>query len=239
MTCMSATSPRRGRPTKDDTHLSRTSIVDAALALIDAEGIAAVSMRTVGRSLGVDAKSLYHHVAGKEQLLDAVAERLLESVEVHRPTGDVRADLRANSWAFRNAAMAHPRAASLFLTRRVQTLAGLGPAQSVLDVLLTAGFPADEAVHLLRSLLAIMIGTMLREVESTPTFGETDDDAIAQREAALAGSELSAVRLVAADLARYDPETEFEYMVDLCGDAVVARWERRRAEEGRAEEGRA
>lgn len=208
---------------KDDAHLSRAAIVGAALTLIDAEGVGAVSMRTVGRALGVDAKSLYHHVAGKEQLLDAVAESILESIDVHVPTGDLRADLTGIARAFRTASLAHPRAAPLVLTRPVQSLAGLAPTQSILAVLLNAGFAADEAVHLLRSLLATLIGTLLREVEATPTFGLIDAGAIAQREAVLGSCSLPAVRAVAADLARFDAETEFDYMIGLSIDAVQAR----------------
>ena len=65
---------RRGRPPKGAAQLSRAAILDAAVAVADAEGVSAVSMRSVARLLGVDAKSLYNHVEGKYGLLDALAE---------------------------------------------------------------------------------------------------------------------------------------------------------------------
>lgn len=71
---------RRGRPPKAQKQLSRAAVRAAALAVIDAEGIDALSMRTVSRSLSVDAKSLYHYVQDKDDLLDAVAEYLLEQL---------------------------------------------------------------------------------------------------------------------------------------------------------------
>lgn len=220
---MTTPRPRRGRPALGAPRLSRATIVAATTALIDEHGIADVSMRTVAKDLGVDPKSLYNHVRDKDDLLDAVAESILASIVVHVPTGDLRADLTGVAHAFRNAALAHPRAATLVLTRQVQSLAALAPTQSILDVLLTAGFPPAEAVHLLRSLLAALIGTLLREFEAAPTFGTTDAAAIARRQAVLAECGLPAVQAVAADLARFDADAEFEYMIGLSIDAVLAR----------------
>lgn len=142
---------------------------------------------------------------------------------MHVPTGDLRTDLAGVAHAFRAAALAHPRAATLVLTRQVQSLAALAPTQSILDVLLTAGFAADEAVHLLRSLLATLIGTLLREFDAAPTFGMTDAEAIARREAGLAACGLSAIAAVAPELARFDADAEFAYMIGLSIDAVEAR----------------
>ncbi|MGW4488701.1 TetR/AcrR family transcriptional regulator [Amycolatopsis sp. NPDC004368] len=76
----STTTARRGRPPKGESRLSRAAIVEATLRVLDAEGVPAVSMRAVGRVLGVDAKSLHHHVDGKDGLLDAVAENLLGAI---------------------------------------------------------------------------------------------------------------------------------------------------------------
>ncbi|NKE63928.1 helix-turn-helix transcriptional regulator, partial [Lentzea sp. PSKA42] len=87
------TETRRGRPRTP--LLSRESIVAATLRVIDEEGVAAVGMRSVARALGVDAKSLYNHVDGKDGLLDAVAEQLLGGLVLPSRTGDARRDLHA------------------------------------------------------------------------------------------------------------------------------------------------
>lgn len=223
MSGMSSTAPRRGRPTKNEAHLSRSTIVTAALALIDSEGVGAVSMRTVGRRLGVDAKSLYHHVAGKEQLLDAVAESILASIEVPVPTGDLRTDLRAAAHAFRVQALSHPQAATLVLTRQLKSVRSLAPVEGVLHILLTAGFDSDEAVNMLRTMLAALIGTLLREVNAGPTYGTTDTAGIAARAADLTEAGLPSIRAVAPQLARFDAEAEFDYMIDAVVDLIVAR----------------
>ncbi|MCA0156306.1 TetR/AcrR family transcriptional regulator [Tsukamurella sp. M9C] len=225
---MTTPRPRRGRPALGAPRLSRAAVVEAALALIDRDGVAEVGMRAIARYLSVDAKSLYNHVRDKDDLLDAVTEHLLRSIVVHVPTGDLGADLAGVARAFRTAAQAHPRAATLVLTRQVQSVAALAPTQSILDVLLSAGFAPAEAVHLMRSLLASLIGTLLREFEAAPTFGMTDAEAIERRRAGLAACGLPAVESVAPDLARFDADAEFEYMIGLSISAVEARLPQRR-----------
>ncbi|MCX2947413.1 TetR/AcrR family transcriptional regulator [Lentzea sp. NEAU-D7] len=211
------TAPRRGRPRTP--LLSRDSIVAATLRVIDTEGVAGVGMRSVARALGVDAKSLYNHVDGKDGLLDAVAEHLLGGLVLPEPTGDAHRDLRAIAQAFRARALAHPGAAPLVLTRQLSSLEGLAPVDAVLKVLLAAGAGAEEAVHLLRMLLATLIGTLLREVSAAPAFGGDDGE----RREALQASGLPAVVRTAPHLAEFDRDAEFEYAVDLAVTAVLAR----------------
>ena len=215
--------PRRGRPPKGAPQLSRDAIVSATLKVIDVDGIDAVTMRSVARVLGVDAKSLYNHVAGKDGLLDAVAEQLLGSIRLPEPTGDVRRDLLAIAHAFRDRALAHPQAAPLVLTRQLASFEGLAPVEAVLAVLRDAGCPSGEAVHLLRGLVATLIGTLLREVHAGPTYGTADAPGIAQRRAALEQSGLPRVAEAAADLARFDSDAEYEFTLNLTLDAVLAR----------------
>jgi len=219
----SDTTSRRGRPPKGESQLSREAIVEATLEVIDAEGINAVSMRAVGRVLGVDAKSLYNHVEGKDRLLDAVAEHLLGAIALPALTGDLRVDLRAIAYAFRDRALAHPEAASLVLTRQLASFEGLAPVEAVLAVLGNAGCPPQEAVHLLRTLVATLIGTLLREVQAGPTYGTTDTAGIARRQAILEDSGLPAVAGAAAYLARFDADAEYEFAVNLALDALSAR----------------
>ncbi|WP_326836417.1 TetR family transcriptional regulator [Amycolatopsis rhabdoformis] len=221
------TSPaRRGRPPKGESRLSREAIVHATLQVIDADGIGAVSMRAVGRVLGVDAKSLYHHVDGKDGLLDAVAENLLGGITLPPPTGDLRTYLRGIADAFRDRALAHPEAAALVLTRQLDSLDGLAPVDAVLTALHAAGCPAAESVHLLRALLATLIGTLLREVNAGPAYGTTDHPGIARRQAVLEGSTLPAVARAAPHLARFDAAAEYAFTVDLALDALAARLSR-------------
>jgi AcrR family transcriptional regulator len=210
--------PRRGRPPKAQAQLTRSTIREAALTVIDNEGIAAVSMRSVSRLLGVDAKSLYHHVADKDDLLDAVAEHLLGQLRPPTPTGDLRTDLRALAYEFRRVTLAHPEAATLVLTRPMSTAAGLTPVEAVLSTLRHAGAGPEQAVRLTRVLVAALIGMLLREVSAGPTFGSADPADIAARQSELEDSALPEVVACAPFLARFDRDEEFASGVDLLAD---------------------
>lgn len=223
MTVSSAQPPRRGRPPKADAQLSRAAIRAAALRVIDTDGIAAVGMRSVARELGVDAKSLYHHVDGKDDLLDAVAEHLLQSLRVPEPSGAVDGDLRAMAHEFRRVTLAHPEAATLVLTRQLSSLGSLAPIEAMLTVLRSAGHTSDESVHLLRTLLATLIGTLLREAAAGPAFGTGDPDGIAARRAALESSGFPETTRAAACLAVFDRDREFDYTLDLIIGLVTRR----------------
>ncbi|MBW9215291.1 TetR/AcrR family transcriptional regulator [Mumia sp. zg.B53] len=71
----------RGRPAR----VSRPQVVDAAVAIADAQGLDAVSMRSVARSLGVGAMTLYSHVPGRDELLDAMVDRAYADVDLPEP----------------------------------------------------------------------------------------------------------------------------------------------------------
>ncbi|MFS8198257.1 TetR/AcrR family transcriptional regulator [Streptomyces sp. CWNU-52B] len=219
----SATPPRRGRPRKGSSTLTRDVVVEAAISVIDDEGVEGLSMRSVARLLGVDAKSLYNYVDGKDNLLDAVAEHILVGAALPQPTGSLDADLRAIGRTFRAAALAHPRAGALVLTRQVSSTAGLRPVATLLTVLRAAGCEPAEAVHLLRTMLASVVGTLLREVSAGPTFGLVGPEATAKRQRDLQASGLPVLVEVAPHLARFSHDEEFEYALDLIVTAVTRR----------------
>ncbi|MEV6237035.1 TetR family transcriptional regulator [Lentzea sp. NPDC051838] len=206
------TETRRGRPRTP--LLSRESIVEATLKVIDAEGVAAVGMRSVARALGVDPKSLYNHVEGKDGLLDAVTEHVLTTLVLPERTGNTRKDLHAIADSFRDQALKHPQAAPLVLTRQLASPQALAPVNAVLQVLIDAGAGHEEAVHMLRMLLATLIGTLLREVSAD--FGD-------DRAETLRTSGLDALAATAEHLARFDRAAEYEYTVDLAVTAVLQR----------------
>jgi TetR/AcrR family transcriptional regulator, tetracycline repressor protein len=213
--------PRRGRPRKGAGTLTRDAVIKAAICVIDEEGVEGVGMRTVARRLGVDAKSLYNYVDGKDHLLDAVAEHILLGVALPEPTGSLDADLRTIGRTFRAATLAHPRAGALVLTRQLSSSAGLRPVASVLSVLRSAGCGPEEAVHLLRTLLASVVGTLLREVAAGPTFGVVGPEATAARRRDLEASGLPVLVEAAPHLARFSHDEEFEYALDLIVTAVT------------------
>lgn len=95
--------------------LSRAAIVTAALRLIDEDGLEALSMRRLGRALGVEGMALYHHFANKDALLDEVVAAI--APEPPPPAGDWRADLTALSHQYRDMVNAHPHLLPVLLSR--------------------------------------------------------------------------------------------------------------------------
>lgn len=214
--------PRRGRPSGGP-RLTREKVLEAALTLVERDGTAALSMRGLATVLGVDAMSLYNHVANKEALLDGITELFLGRIVLPAPTGDWRVDVRAFAASFRHVAARHPQAAPLVLTRQLESVQALGGTNAALGLLHSAGFPPEEAVHALRALLAFLVGTLLREVSSGPTFSGQDVGGLMERHAALEDSGFPFVARAASHLAVCHHEVEFHFGLELLVAALEQR----------------
>jgi len=97
-----------GRPGRRARGLELADIVTAAVAVADAEGTDAISMRRIARELNVGTMSLYWYVDSKEELLQLMLERVQTEAEVPEPSGDWRADLRGYARNARTALLHHP-----------------------------------------------------------------------------------------------------------------------------------
>lgn len=152
--------------------LDRETVIDAALALIAAEGIDGLSMRQLGRALGVEAMSLYHWFASKERLLDAAADRLLAQVIVPpTPTAAGWRDwLIAVGQSYRRVGLAQPRAFPLLATRRLLSPGAIAFLRANMAAHLAAGFSIREALRATRSLGAYVNGMVLAEVAPAPAI---------------------------------------------------------------------
>lgn len=206
--------PGRGRPPKGAKLLSIDVITRAALAEIGEKGLPLMSVRSVARRLNVDPKSLYNHVEGKDGLLRAVADFILSTIKLPRATGSLEEDLRAFVHAFRNHALRYPEAASLVMTRPTRSPASLAPIDSVLSLLIAAGFEPARAVHMLRLVMAMLVGIVLREAETGLTFGATNHDAVAEQQRILESSGYPVLVTSARDVALINNDEEFEFALD-------------------------
>ena len=140
--------------------LSRRRIAEAAVAVADAEGLAAVTTRRLGAELGVSAMALYRHVAGRQGLLQAAAALAAEGTRVApAPDGDWRDGLTALAESGRQAFAAHP----WLLALAVGPDGALDPTppettERLLALLRVAGLDADEAADALLGAAAIPVG---------------------------------------------------------------------------------
>ena len=148
--------------------LSRDAIVDAALALIDTDGLNAVTMPKLAQRLGVGTMSLYRHVHDKDDLIDAVAERVMRDIPV--PDGapdDWQGRVVGYLRALRDAAIAHP-ALSRILADRGLTVGPVFDQLEELHAILTrAGFADTDAVRTFYTLLTYVFGFVIWELPRT------------------------------------------------------------------------
>ena len=166
--------------------LSHERVVDAASRVADASGLAGVSMRSVGRELGVEAMSLYHHVAGKDALLDGLADWVFARITLPRSGMRWRAEMEERARSARAVLAAHPWGLGLLESRRSPGPATLGHHDAVLGCLRTAGFSVALAAHAFSVLDAYTYGFVLTEVNLPFEPGESAEDFVADLGAALA-----------------------------------------------------
>jgi len=145
--------------------LSRARVIDGALTLIDANGLDAVTMPGLAKHLGVGTMSLYRHVEDKNDLIDAVAERVLGDVQV--PGG------KADDWegrvvgylrALRDAALAHPALARILAERGLTVGPVFEQLEEAHSILRRAGFSSEIAVRTFYTLFTYVFGFVIWEL---------------------------------------------------------------------------
>lgn len=130
-------------------------VVDHALALADAEGLEAITIRRLARELGVTPMALYWHFRNKDELLDGVAARIFEEVDLSVDASATwQEQLRALLGSMISVLQAHPSAASLLSTRTVASEEGLRATEVMLDILGCGGFSPAEATQIARHALS-------------------------------------------------------------------------------------
>lgn len=202
--------------------LTTPRVLSAALALVDRHGLAALSMRRLGQELGVEAMSLYNHVANKDEILAGLVDLVLTDIEVPAPGDEWREAMRRRAVSTRTVFLRHPWAIGLLETHyRQSSPRRLGYFDGVLGCLRSAGFSNQLAMRGFTILDAYIYGFIVQELSLA-----FDDDASLQevgadllRQMAERYPHLTAVtREVMAE--GYDRSEEFHFGLDLLLDAL-------------------
>ncbi|MEU6169742.1 TetR/AcrR family transcriptional regulator [Streptomyces tanashiensis] len=145
--------------------LSLDRLAAAALAVIDRDGLAALSMRTVAKELGMSPMGLYRYVSDREELEGLVVDRVLGSVDAAPPTSDApwRDRIETMAGRLRDAVARHPEAVPLTLAHRHHAAAGLRWSETVLGILAEAGIDGRQRVVALRALHGYVTGAIQLE----------------------------------------------------------------------------
>ena len=156
--------------------ISREAVLAAALRVVDSEGLASLSMRRLGQELGVEAMSLYRHVASKAAVVDGVYEAVLAQLQAPPLTGRWLDDAKALALAFLAVLHAHPNAVPLFATRPAVTEGSLRYVERGLAIL-SEPFPDPiDRVDALEALVTFVVGQALAHSapsadSPTPDYG--------------------------------------------------------------------
>lgn len=206
--------------------LNRPRITDAAIVLADAHGIDAVTMRALAAELGVEAMALYRHVANKDELLSALADRVLDHIntacnDLHSDPGDWRAELRARILTARTFAVAHSWFPQLLQSRGAMTPALMRYYDDVAGILFRGGFTADLLHNALHTLGSRLLGFSQEVFAPTAPAVEDGEATLAAVEAAARlipniSQMLAGITHDDSDRVGWcDDQAEFEFALDL------------------------
>jgi len=145
---------------KDTEQLTRERIVEAAMRVIDTDGLDALSMRRLGTELGVNPMAAYHYVPNKAALYDLVLDEVMSGVDLSTidPAAPIRERLMQAGRAYRTAILLHPRAIPVLAARSVRTVTSLRPVETFLGLLMEAGLDPMQALAAVDSVAQYVLG---------------------------------------------------------------------------------
>jgi uncharacterized protein YndB with AHSA1/START domain len=149
--------------------LSRERVLRTAVDIADSGGIESLSMRRLAKELGVEAMSLYHHVANKSDLLEAIVDLVAAEIWIPSPGDEWRSAMRRRAVSAREVFTRHPWALGLIESSRTPGLDRLRYLESVLACLRSAGFSTALAAHSFSTLDSFIYGFVVQE--RSLTFG--------------------------------------------------------------------
>jgi TetR/AcrR family tetracycline transcriptional repressor len=144
--------------------LSRERVLQAGLDLVDREGVDALTMRRLGRELGVEAMSLYGYVNNKQDLLDGLLERVYDELPRSATEDTWQQQLRTTAQLLRHVLLGHPHAVGLVAARPMPVAHRLELLESATEALQRAGLDAGRASEVVTVTLCFTIGHTANEV---------------------------------------------------------------------------
>lgn len=215
--------PRSPRPglQRQGPPLNRQRVISAALEVIDAEGVTALTMRRLGRELGTDPMNLYRHTKNRCALLDAVAEHVMDDLPVLSGDAEWKGQLRLLAHELRLVALRHPNIAPLLLTQPLSTPLGLRPPgtlrplENILSLLTAAGFAPADTARVYRAFQALLYGHIIIELQKYIVDPDEDEPLLRLGLQRLPARAFPHLRALAPALAQYDGASELDQSLDI------------------------
>jgi AcrR family transcriptional regulator len=203
--------------------LSRARVFQAAVVLADERGLESLTMRALGDQLGIEAMSLYHYVANKDELLDGMVEVVFSEIEPPTTDVDWKTAMRRRAISTRQALARHRWAIGLLQSRTSPGPANFRLVNAVLGCLREAGFSVENAAHAYSAQDAYIYGFALQE-KTLPvdTPAELAEAAENMRRRFSADEYPHIAETITEHITKsgYDFADEFEFGLDLILDGL-------------------
>jgi AcrR family transcriptional regulator len=212
--------------------LSRERLLRGAMAVADAAGIEALTMRSLAQEVGAKPMSLYHYVANKEEILDGITDIVYSEIELPSADADWRSAMDRRAISARKVLGHHPWATPLMVSRTHAGPATLRHHDSVIGALRVGGFTIEMAAHAYSLLDSYIYGFALQEAglpyESPKILPDAAEAFLAQFDAAEYPhlAELTTEHVLQPG---YDYGNEFAFGLDLILDGLERSVQERRA----------
>ena len=195
----------------------------AAIKLADRHGLEELTMRKLGQALGVEAMSLYNHVAGKDDLLDGLVDIVFSEIAVSCEGGDWKVAMRRRAISAREVLARHRWAIGLMESRTHPGPANLRHHESVLRCLRESGFSVALAAHAYSALDSYIYGFALQQASLPFDTGEQAAEVAQTIMEAFASGQYPRLAEIATKHVMkpgYSYEREFEFGLDLMLDGL-------------------
>ena len=182
--------------------LSRERVLQGAIAIADAEGIAALTIRSLAQHLGVKPMSLYYYVANKSEILDAIVDVVFSEIDLPTVDGDWRSEIRFRAHSARQVLRRHSWAIGLLESRTTPGPDTLRHHDAMLGTLRGAGFSIEMTAHAYALIDSYVYGFALQE-------------------AALPFDGPDTVTTVAVPMMEQFPDGEYPHLVELATKHIL------------------
>lgn len=202
--------------------LTRTAVIEGAVALADDIGIERLTIRKLAEAIDVKPMTLYHHVPNKEAIIDGMVDQVFS--EIARPPEDLpwKAAISQRSHSARAVLARHPWAAALMETRTSPGPETLGHHDAVLACLRRGGLSIAMTAHAYAVVDAFIYGFALQEAGLPATGGDEMAELAAEMTAGLGDDYPNLTELTTQYVLQpgYDFGNEFAFGLDLILDAL-------------------
>lgn len=199
-------------------HLTRARVVAAALAIVDRDGLDGLTMRALGRELGVDPMAAYHWFPNKLAILQGVGEAILSEIVVPDWAIAVRWQEVAMTMAreYRAAMLRHPRALPVASTQPVLTPRGFELLERTSSALVAGGLTPGSAMEAINTVAAFVIGTCMAEAGVTPGSDPVEPDEVMAIYSSIDPAQYPTMAAAMAESAEHmaDEDGQFEIATD-------------------------